>query len=441
MLAALVPVSSFTLCYVFGFLFVLFSLTKIFQASATSQLSLDFSSGHTVLLKSTKTKQLIAHKKSPPNTYKKKELISQKKEEKKKLREKFKLYTMITSPLAPFLLLASPFVLHSTYALPLTNNINCNSLPITINTPTVLSEDLNFSHCLGGNGNVLFKVSNDATFDCNGHAITGSGGRKTIRVIGGATIMNCHIKNDETGVSWVTDNSESSELTIKNSAFSDVWYAIDIEGSNADAVNVNVEDCEITNVKYVGMNIVRAAATVHIKDTVMTNGKYAISTYSVNTKASLMNIQNTKFSGFDVALGIGQPTNMVNITNVEMHDGGIYFNNDVDDISISDTNIINSTVYSGIYFSKSGMYPQVELKDVSVCGTKQPHPDLEWQNIHNIKVTTGSDLTCDKVIEFGTDVTSTYCSKACSPVSFFFSLSPLPFFSRQLQNSKKHCYR
>ena len=78
-------------------------------------------------------------------------------------------------------------------------------------------------------------------------------------------------------------------------------------------------------------------------------GGYGIETYDFRYKvAPSMKIQNSNFSGFNVAVAIGQPMTSVNITNVDTDGCGIYFDSYFAEMDISNTRIRNSSSYSGI---------------------------------------------------------------------------------------------
>ena len=340
-----------------------------------------------------------------------------------------------------YLLLAFPFLTGEVFsAFTSVNDINCNNLPITINTDTVLDGPVDLTGCQDRNI-VVFKIENDSTLDCNGHSITDKGyfidygqgvtalsTSTAIHVNGGATIMNCHINQFYEGIFRDGDNSNGSELTIKDSTFNDIHTGIDVKAAFAGLpqnVNVRVENCQMNEVIFGGVGITGTSATVHVEDTVIhgttstdsDNGAWGIST-SGNEAATSLTVRNSKFSGFDDAITVGQKTGFVEIANIDADGCGIALEDDVENFWISSSRITDSPLYGLSFFFAA--FGRIRFFDVSICGTQSNRPDLQF---YNIDTTMGQPnitgfATCNRAIDFedgiGDDVTSEYCISACS---------------------------
>ena len=133
---------------------------------------------------------------------------------------------MKVSSLVMSLLLSSPFFNTTSHAFNVTN-ITCDDLPVAVDTDIVFDAPLNLTHCpRQGSYFRIFNVANDTTIDCNGHYFSGFVHSVGFSMLGGGTIINCHLIEHEIGVQREEINTNSSTLIVNRSMFTDVKFVV-----------------------------------------------------------------------------------------------------------------------------------------------------------------------------------------------------------------------
>ena len=166
------------------------------------------------------------------------------------------------------------------------DDVNCNSIPIAVDgDDIVLDGPINLKRCSRSDVSV-FDVTNDSIIDCAGHSINGlgfsaigQGFKKAFSVIGGATIINCHMSRHDRAITQVPDGSIGSVLTIQNSTFTNVGEAIFIfdgpsfgVGGKPNVLNMLVENSHFRRVRQSGISTYmrnRDSTTIQVRGVTM----------------------------------------------------------------------------------------------------------------------------------------------------------------------------